>query len=219
MVRFGKRPKDVVGADGQTYVHVPTEQVERYVVTLCESVIARVHDEPLPWVQLALEVSFRTVVDRMRGFETTATLDHGRVAFSAAKMGYTSRLVEFADIDQCDGNVELGEVMTFLHGAHHFGDGWYPTATGMAYTLVGHCLDRGDDPEVAHLIAPVGAGFDVRRRMCARQLAPLLDSSEATGGASGPELARCWYYGYYLRGCEMSLPEGAKSELSEANAD
>lgn len=221
MKLFGKRtPPDVVGTDGVTYVHVPVEETENYVGTLSEKAADILDDQPLDrWMQLAHEVSFRTVVDRMRAMETSPTRDQAQVAYTATKMGYVARIVEFEDLDLEDQNMELTEDLVLVESQGRFGDGWYPTACGMAHNLVNFSLNKGDDPEVASVLAPIGAGFDVHRRLCVRLLGRLLRTPEGVDfepdGITRPELANCWYYGYYLRAVEMALPDQAREALSE----
>jgi hypothetical protein len=101
--------------------------------------------------------------------------------------------------------------------------GWYPTACGTAHALVNYSLDKGDDPKLASLLTPIGAGFDVHNRMCVRQLGRLLRTPDGVDfepdGITRPELANCWYYGYYLRAVEMSLPDRGRLSLSEVHRD
>jgi hypothetical protein len=105
MKLFGKkRPADIVGADGETYVHVPVEQTEDYVGSLNEKADDRLEDPVAGWVELAHQTSFQTVIDRMREAETRPTFEQARFVFTASKMGYFSRIVEFEVADIEDRN-------------------------------------------------------------------------------------------------------------------
>jgi hypothetical protein len=138
MKLFGKkRPADIVGADGVTYVHVPVEQTENYVGSLNEKADNRLEDPLAGWVELAHQTSFQTVIDRMREAETRPTFEQARFVFTASKMGYFSRIVEFEDLDIEDRNDELTEMMVLTEGEVD-GNGWYGTARATALTLVNY---------------------------------------------------------------------------------
>jgi len=73
------------------------------------------------------------------------------------------------------------------------------------------------DPGVVGVLAPIGVGHDLHNQMCVRLIAPFFDTPEGlswlANGADRHALAKCWFYGYYLRACEMSLPDVAGESL------
>jgi hypothetical protein len=113
--------------------------------------------------------------------------------------------------------------MMVLTGGEVDGNGWYGTALATALTLVNYRLTKGGDPKLASLLTPIGAGSDMQNRMCVRQLGRRLRTPEGVDfepdGMTRPELANCWYYGYYLRAVEMSLPDHGRQSLSEVQPD
>jgi hypothetical protein len=88
-------------------------------------------------------------------------------------------------------------------------------------------MTRAHDDGVARTIdemrseissAEATASHDVHARMCANLVGRLFTTPEGYArdveGVDAEGMSYCWRYGYYLRACEMSLPDEARNELA-----
>jgi hypothetical protein len=137
----------------------------------------------------------------------------------AAKLGYQLRVVEFEDLSLEDSNDELTEVMLQMVAEGKTGEGWFPNVCGTATMLMNASLKAPYEPGPASWLASVGAGHDVHAAMCASMVNSVLTTPEGADrvieGISAEDLTYAWRYGYYLRACEMSLPDDARDSLAE----
>jgi hypothetical protein len=105
-----------------------------------------------------------------------------------------------------------------MHLVRTLHEDWWATMCTTASGLMNHSLDDPFAPGVVGVLAPVGAGHQVHAQMCVRLLTRLLTTPDGEpwlpDGITRHELAVCWFYGYYLRACEMSLPDDARTSLA-----
>lgn len=206
--------------DDTKYVAVPMERTESWYLMLCQQAADRV-ENPVPhWVYLAEVSSFSNTVLKMRGEENAeGTRDQTEAALVAAKLGYQLRVVEFEDLGLEDSNAELTSVMLQMMIEETSGEGWFSNVCGAAGILMNASVKAPYDPGPASWLAPVGAGHDVHAAMCASMVNSVLTTPEGADrvieGISAEDLAYAWRYGYYLRACEMSLPDVARESLAE----
>jgi hypothetical protein len=59
---FGRKRTSVVGADGVEYVWARTEQIEDWVVPLCNQAVERLDEPVAGWMQLAHETNKITIL-------------------------------------------------------------------------------------------------------------------------------------------------------------
>jgi hypothetical protein len=218
---FGRKGQpSLIGPDGTQYVVVPTERTEGWYLMLCQQAADRVEQPVAHWVDLAQHLSFSNTVRKMRGEENAdGTHEQHEAAYVAAKLGYQLRVVEFEDLRLEDSNANLAEVMRQMVAEHRTGDGWFPNVCGTAATLMNASLKAPYDPEPASWLAPVGAGHDVHANMCATLVNSVLTTPNGDDrvieGINAEDLTYAWRYGYYLRACEMSLPDDGRDALAE----
>jgi hypothetical protein len=206
--------------DGTEYVVVPMERTESWSLMLCQKAADRV-ENPVPhWVYLAQVGSFSNTVRKVRGEENAeGTRGQTEAALVAAKLGYQLRVVEFEDLGEEDSNAELTKTMLQMVDEDNAGEGWFPNVCGTAAMLMNASLEAPYDPGIASYLEPVGAGHDIHAAMCASMVEWVTPPEGVDlAGISVEDLAYAWRYGYYLRACEMSLPDIARDDLAEARA-
>jgi hypothetical protein len=155
-----------------------------------------------------------------RPFETIRAAYAVGLASQASRLGYATRVAEFEQHPQADYSPQLEQFMRDAYQRKTFGADWHQTVCGTARRLLeaGHKELRS--PQRAQLQQPVGIGHDAQRALCSWELGAHIHDSkadEAMKEITDGELAECWGYGYYLRACEMSLPEEARAELASVS--
>lgn len=206
--------------DDTKYVAVPMERTESWYLMLCQKAVDQVENPVAHWIYLAEVSTFSETVRKMRGEESAeGTREQTEAALVAAKLGYQLRVVEFEDLSLEDSNDELTEVMLQMVAEGKTGEGWFPNVCGTAAMLMNASLKAPYEPGPASWLAQVGAGHDVHAAMCASMVNSVLTTPEGADrvieGVSAEDLTYAWRYGYYLRACEMSLPDHARESLAE----
>lgn len=216
---FGKKRAPFVGPDGTEYAVLPTDQVEPLVGSLGDRTAARLEEPVPPWVNATQLLCFARVVGQMREVPEP-TNDQVRWARTAAKLGYEARVVEFGDLDTDDHNDELTEAIWLSKRKETFGAEWFQAIGGMAHLLLKLSIEKRYEPDAASLLAPIGLGHDIHTEMSVDLIGRIVATDEdemrdLEGVISLAELGQCWRYGYYVRACEMSLPDEARSALAD----
>ncbi len=216
------RKADFVGPDGMEYVVLPTEQTDVLAEQLGDRIAPRLEDPVDDWVRLAISVAFPSVVLPMRAEPDPESGEQARLAHTAAKLGYVARIVEFETITEEDCNLQLTATMSHAHEDGRLGGDWFATVCGTAKILLDISIEEPYDPEAGVILAPVGIGHDMHIQMCVDLLGRLMmtddDQERDLAGMSIDELVRCWRYGYYIRGCEMSLSDEARTSLAHVTS-
>jgi hypothetical protein len=224
MKLFGKRQRaEFVASDGTEYVAVPTEEIKALVAPLGNKTAARM-DEPMAcWVDLLQVLCFARVVGHLRDETLEPTNDQVRWARTAARLGYLFRIVEFETLNEDDHNSALAEWIRLVQRKSEWGEEWFQAVGGITQLLLKLSIENRNEPDAEKLLAPTGLGHDVHTEMSIDSLGRIImdedDKPRDLEGVISPrELGHCWRYGYYLRACEMSLPEEAKEELAAMDA-
>ena len=138
-------------------------------------------------------------------------------------VGYATRVAEFRALKAPEFNSSVQAELVWANGRGH---DWYTAVCSIVHSCL---IAVTDDPfEYEVLLKPVGFGHQVHHDWCsggldtlhrALQEAPQFPASvKENVERVGPQ-PYCWWFGYYLRGCESSLPDEARAELAEVKAD
>jgi len=216
---FGKNRAPFGGPDGTEYAAVSTDQVEPLVASLGDKTAARLEEPVPPWVNAIQLLCCARVVGHTREVPEP-TNDQVRWARTAAKLGYEARVVEFQDLDRDDHNDELTEAIWLSKRKETFGAEWFQVIGGMAHLLLKLSIEKRYEPDAASLLAPIGLGHDIHTEMSVDVIGRIVVTDDDAmrdleGVITLGELGQCWRYGYYVRACEMSLPDEARSALAE----
>jgi hypothetical protein len=219
--RAKKLARELSSSDptGTKWVAVPTEQTESWYLGLCNQAAARVDEPVAKWVDLAQHISFSDTVRNMRGeARTEGTHAQHEAAYVSSKLGYQLRIVEFTDLDLEDNNDELADVMRQMFGEKRAGAGWFENVCGTASMLM-RVLEKEPDGPAGRWLAPIGAGREMHMHMCLTLVNSVLTTPDGVRrnieGITFGDLTHAWRYGYYLRACEMSLPDEGRTALAE----
>lgn len=152
------------------------------------------------------------------GMGDTDETDNDAIRYvgTACSLGYFARAVEFNVLRLDEVNENLADFLVWSADEGAYGDDWFATMNGAASTLAN--ASESTAPPTAEtdvLLAPEGMGDDARKRFAGHLLLALMNSDEASSDVGFGVLMRAWRVGYYLRACDMALPNEAILELRE----
>src|SRR4051794_10483832 len=173
-LRRRSKRSEFVGPDGETYVAVPEEEVDEWLHPLGEQVFARIESSVPEYVDLAAKTALTQVVlPQLPVASEPSPMDH-RMAYTAARVGYFSRVVEFEQrsVNADEHNPHLEDLMVYTASRASFGNDWFANVIGPAAMLMNAAVK---DPQgAADVLGPVGLGDEARRRWGAWAMASLL---------------------------------------------
>lgn len=216
---------DLTGPQGVRHPPLPTETFDELVQSVALRAFDIADDTDPGFIELAHREACPPLLERQRELKDRP-VDLIRVSYAAglaqraSKLGYATRTVEFEQQAESDYNPHLEQ---FLRDAHHrqtLGADWFATVCNAARLMHRAAHKEPYSPDTARLLRPLGNGHNAQRDLCAWELGAQINGSEAAEAMkeiTDRELADCWGSGYYLRACEMSLPQEAHAELASVS--
>jgi hypothetical protein len=215
--------------DAETQVVVPMVEATSYLHPLATRAGQRVGVPVASFIERAQRDAYRFVVTpKGEGGEDAAGENANWLATTAAKLGYSTRACEFQDEllrDIPETNEHLTHALERSYRERTHGADWFAALCGTAAMVMAIARTEPYSADAAELLAPAGFGHDAHVGLCSWLINGLRASPQAQhrvaaegGGITDPELSDCWMYGYYLRACEIALPDQARQEFAETES-
>jgi hypothetical protein len=204
------------------YSVISLDDLKKAMQPLVDTVFSQVDWETPEQVGVALSACVAMSDD-----PEALTGDAIEVSRYAAKLGYVSRIIEFEVAQEEDYDASLAEALQRSRERQTFGEDWFAavSATAMAFSRA-TCDTSTDDPVDVSMIGAEGCGQQWREVFAGEILSVLLhpdiakqvlgrsvDLDPETGlaaleGISQEDVLVHWWFGYWMRACEMSTPDG-----------
>jgi hypothetical protein len=215
LFKRGRKPASITGPDGVEYRAVPQAEADELLIALGTRA-GELYGQPLPDY---IELAAKTVPVSLLPKGASPTANDIGLMYSSVRLNYVARVAEFERYSKGDYSAELHGALVAAEHGRMAGDDWFATLTTLAMGLAGEAMTDPYRPDVAPMFGPPGIGHQQRRRWRHALVSNLLTDPDS-GHPRDPDvithelLYHLWEFGYWLRACDASLPDDARSYLA-----